>query len=238
MKKKIFNISAALGLVIAAASCTKESNDITPTRDLSNQSFVQFFNATVNSSRNFIYVNGVQANGNSAGYGVSFPTSSYAFALYSGSVGITIKDTLSTTTQLPQQFVQTFQPGRNYSIYTYDTITAPKRIVVENSFEIPADSSARLRFANLIYNPTAIPNVDVFSYRQNANVFTNVPVATLTNYIPFESGVSDTLYFRNAGTTTQLLKLPISLSRKRSYTLIYRGSYRSTTKTTTLQANN
>lgn len=238
MKKKFIYFTAALGLVIGAVSCEKESNDITPTRNIPNMSYVQWYNATVNSTRNFIYVNGIPANGNAVAYGASFPTSSYAFALYSGSNGIAIRDTLSTTTQVQQQFVHNFEAGKNYSIFTYDTITAPKRIVVENNFEIPADSSARLRFANLIYNPTAIPNIDVFSFQHNANIFTNVPAGSVTNFVPFNSAVTDTLYFRNTGTLTNLLKVPINLNRKRSYTVIYRGSYRSTTKTTTVIANN
>jgi len=240
MKKTIINkLVIAAALFITLSSCEKESNDNTPLREIPNAAYVQWINATVNSSnRNFIFINGIRTNGNGVAYGSTFPTSSYAFAVFPGSNGISIRDTLVTTTQVPNQFTQTFEANKNYTLFTYDTITSPKKIVVENNFEIPEDSSARLRFANLIYNPTAVPNVDVFSFKSQTNVFTNIPVGTVTNFIPYLSANQDTLYVRETGTSNLMAKLAINLNRKRSYTAVYRGSHRSTTKLISVHANN
>lgn len=248
MKKNIINkLVVASALFIGLSSCEKETNDTTPMREIPNAAYVQWINATVNSSnRNFIFVNGIRTNGTGVAYGSVFPTSSYAFAVFPGSNGINVRDTLTTSTQLQNQFTHTFEAGKNYTLFTYDTITSPKKIVVENNFEIPADSTARLRFANLIYSATVPTNVDVYSVRMQNNVFTNVPAGTVTGFIPHPSAILDTLYIREAGTSTQLFLLPVNLNRKRSYTAVYRGSHRvppvatptTTPRTATLHANN
>ncbi len=239
MKKNLINkLVIASALFIGLSSCEKETQDTTPMREIPNAAYVQWMNATVNSNRNFIFINGVRTNGTTVAYGTTFPTSSYAFAVFPGSNGINVRDTLVTSTQLQNQFTHTFEAGKSYTLFTYDTITAPKKIIVENNFEIPADSSARLRFANLIYNPTAVANVDVFSFKSQTNVFTNIPVGNVTNFVPFNSATLDTLYVRETGTSIQLAKLAVNLNRKRSYTAVYRGSHRSTTKTISVHANN
>lgn len=236
MKKNVYSLIILISLIAGITSCRKKSADITPVKT-ADKAFVQWYNATVNSSRNYIYVNGNPANGTAVAYGASFPASSYAFMLYPGSNGITIKDTLTTTTQAAQNFVQSFQAGKNYTIFTYDTITAPKRIVVENAFDVPVDNTARIRFANLIYNPTAIPNVDISSFRRGP-MFDNIPVATVTGFITMDAGVTDTLYVKQTGTSTLLFKTAMNLIQGRSYSAIYRGSYRTTTKTVSIVGNN
>jgi hypothetical protein len=244
MKKNLINkLVITSALFIGLSSCDKETQDTTPLRDIPNEAYVQWINATVNSSnRNFIFVNGVRTNGTGVAYGSTFPASSYAFAVFPGTTGINVRDTLVTSTQLQNQFVHDFAAGKNYTVFTYDTITNPKKIVVENNFELPEDGTARLRFANLIYSATAVPNVDVFSLKSQTNVFTNIPAATVTNFIPFNAATSDTLSIRQTGTSTELVRLPVNLNRKRSYTAVYRGSHRplptTTPKTATLHANN
>jgi hypothetical protein len=118
---------------------------------------------------------------------------------------------------------------------------SPKQKTVKNDIIIPDDTTARVRFANFIYSKTPVPNVDLFSVKRNANVFTNVATTDVTGYIPFNSAVTnataDTLMVRETGTTILLAQLNTYLPiRKRSYTLVLRGSYKAATPAKTLSS--
>jgi hypothetical protein len=111
----------------------------------------------------------------------------------------------------------------------YDTITSPKQKTVIDNIVTPQDTSMRIRFANFIYSPFAVPAVDVFSFNRNANLFTNVQVTDVTEFISYPSLLKvDTLYFRETGTLNQVAKFTIldGFPEKRNYTLVYRGSHR------------
>jgi hypothetical protein len=77
--------------------------------------------------------------------------------------------------------------------------------------------------------------MDVYSFSKGANIFTNVAVTDVTNYISYPSATgSDTLYFRESGSMTNIFKLTIfggtapTFIPNRVYTFVYRGSYRGT----------
>jgi hypothetical protein len=197
---------------------------------------VQVFSATVKATRNYVYVDGVPVSGAAVAFGGVFPGTAYSFKVNSGSRTFLIKDTLPATTQTPITFTQSMDPGKSYTVFTYDTILSVKQLTVVNDVVIPADTTCMLRFANFIYNTTPVPNVDVYSFRRGAApVFTNVATAAVTNFIPYASGLSDTLYVYATGTTTPLLakQLVPSLVPTRSYSAVYSGSYRGTKAVTT-----
>jgi len=229
MKTRLIYILSFLTLATAQMGCRKKTNDTTPVKDVPRQAYVQWFNGTLNSTRNFMYVNGIQINGTTNSFGGVFPSGAYSSAVYSGSSGITIKDTLSTSTQVAQNFVQELETGKSYTIFTYDTITSPKRLIAENGTSVLNGTNARVRFLNIIYNPTPPPTVDIFSVNQNNFVVMNLPVAQLTNFFEIAPGVSDTWQVRQSGTTTVMASLAISTSSlmpNRRYTFVYRGSHR------------
>ncbi|MCX8020414.1 MAG: hypothetical protein N2747_07980 [Chitinophagaceae bacterium] len=186
--------------------------------------------AIANASRNQVAMDGRLLTGSLLASGGVFPSAGYAATVPGGPLGFVIRDTLSTTTQVPLAFSANLQAGKQYVIFIYDTITAPRQRTVETPITIPADSTARLRFANFVYTRTAIPAVDIFSKRLNQNLFTNVNVTEVTNFIPFPSNFTDTLFVRSTGTTTNLATLNgMNLNPKRSYTVVFRGSYLATT---------
>lgn len=242
--KKIYSYPFLLATVFVLLSgCEKNIRDTTPQKsDLSNNTVVQVFVATVNATRNFIFVDGNQINGAALSTGSLFPgTGLNSFVVDPGLRRFLVVDTQTVktpvTTQVPLSFAENMQVGKNYTIFMYDTITTPKQKTVLTDIVIPSDNSARIRFANFIYNPSAVPAIDVYSFSQNANVFTNVAVTDVTNFITYPSAVSpDTLYIRETGSLTNILKVPINLTQKRSYTLVYRGSHRGT-RTSTLFIN-
>lgn len=262
-----------IGLVAVAVSsfymsCTKSKliRVAAIDNDFSNKSFVQVYNAALGTSRNYIYVDASAVTGAALAFGGTFPSASAPgnFAITSGFREFLIKDTLSTSTQPQMSFGETLQASNNYTIFMYDTVNAVKKKTVVNSIIIPLDTSSRLRFANFAYSPNAIPAVDIFSVNLNANVFTNVSTTDVTNYISYQSNRNDTLYVRLTGTTTNLLNRTVTTSgtppvtvttfspvqlilnptRLRSYTVIFRGGYRTdlttaaTVRTLSLFASN
>jgi hypothetical protein len=104
--------------------------------------------------------------------------------------------------------------------------------MVKDLIVTPSDTTARVRFANFPYSTAAIPNIDLYSTRRAANVFSNVSLAGVTDFIPYASNLLDTLYVRETGKTSNLAAIVgFSPITKRSYTVIFRGSYRLTTGT-------
>ena len=231
--KKINLIIWILAAPALYMSCTQETPHIAPkSSDISNSASVQVFNATVKAARNYVYVDGISVSGIALASGGVFPGTAYSFKVSAGSRSFTIKDTLPTTTQVPLTFTQNIEAGKSYTIFTYDTITSPKQITVLNNIVIPTDTSSRLRFANFIYNTTPVANVDVYSFRKGmvAPVFSNIATNQVTEFIPYSSGITDTLYVYAAGTTSPLIVKQVvqSLVPTRTYTSVYNGSYRGT----------
>jgi len=214
-------------------SCTKSFDEKTAQQsNFTNSSLIRVFIATVNASRNYIYLDGKPLNGSALTSGGMFPAAGiYASNIPPGVNGFLVRDTLSTTTQVPLSFAENLQVNKNYTIFMYDTITTPKQKTVETRYEVPADTTCRIRFANFIYNPSAVPAIDVFSYNKNANIFTNVAVTDVTGFITYPSRLAtDTLYIRETGSATNIIKVVVSgvFNDKRSYTMVYRGSHRGT----------
>lgn len=232
------------GLIV---SCTKSFDEkITPLTDFSDKTLAQVFVATVGASRNYVYVDGKAVTGTAMVSGSVFPSTGYAFSVTGGVRSFMIRDTLATSTQVPLVFAENMQVGKLYTIFAYDTITTPKQVTVPANIVIPADSTARLRFANFVHNSFDVPGVDVFSKRRNANIFTNVRRTEVSEFIPYASASqnplytansNDTLFIRETGTMNALVTINgFNPTAKRSYTLVYRGSHRGT-KTASIFAN-
>ena len=245
---KIIPGCCIIALAFVLQYCTKQPAKELAIRqsDFNNTSLVQVYLAIVNATRNYVYVDANPVTGTTLATGGVFPSSGYAANIPGGLRAFLIRDTSSavTATQVPLSFSENMQVGKNYTIFVYDTISSPKQKTVQTDIVIPSDSTARLRMSNFVYNPTAIPAVDVFSFIRNANIFTNVQVTDVTGFIPYATGANvpgalttDTLYIRETGTLNQIIKIPITLTRKRSYTVILRGSYRSATKVASIFAN-
>ena len=270
---KVTTILTTCGAVIVSAllavSCVKQTGKEVATEqtDFSNKAFVQVYNGTVNTTaRTYVYVDGNPVTGASMAYAASFPATSTPayFSVTSGVRAFLIRDTLVGSVQPPMSFGDNFEPGKYYTIFMYDTSIFVKQKKVVNNIVIPSDTSARIRFANFAYSPVAIPAVDIFSVKRNANIFSNVSVTEVTDFISFNSRVTDTLIVRVAGSGTNLLNRTITTSgtppvtvitfppvqliltptRLRSYTVIFRGGYRqdltsgATVRTLSLLNNN
>lgn len=236
MRTTLLKLTAGGTLLIALflQSCTKEaSTKLTTETNFTNSSLIRVFVATVNADRNYVYVDGKPINGSKLISGNLFPAAGiYASNIPAGLRAFLVRDTLAAATQIPLSFSENMQVNKNYTIFLYDTISSPKQKTVETKYVVPTDTTCRLRFANFIYNPTIVPAIDIFSFNKNANIFTNVAVTDVTDFITYPNtriGV-DTLYIRETGSATNIIKVVTSgvFQEKRSYTLVYRGSHRGT----------
>lgn len=236
MKSSIIIRTVLTGIVssVLLIACQKEAFDpiAKENRDLSSKAFVKFYNGIINSNRTYIYSDLVPLNGATIAYGGVFPSVSPAFSsLNAGIRKFAIRDTLFPSAQYPIAFDQQLDAGSFYTIFAYDSLNSPKFKVVKDNIQAFGDTTARVRFANFPYSTAAMPNVDIFSQKAQANVFTNIAPTAVTDFIPYASGLNDTLYVRATGTTTALTQATLLPTAKRSYTVIFRGSYRLTSGT-------
>jgi hypothetical protein len=241
----ITTCSAVIVSAILAVSCVKQTGKEVAKEQtgFADKSFVQVYNGIVGSSRNYVYVDAVPVTGALLAFNSIFPSTSTPanFSIGNGLRAFLVKDTSSTIlTQPPLSFAENLQNGKYYTIFLYDSVISPKKKIALNDVLIPSDTTSRVRFANFTFSPFAITAVDVYSKNLNANIFTNVSITDVTNYIPYESRRSDTLYLRPTGTTTNILnnngtaaapnyqpmQLIMTPTRLRSYTVIWKGSYR------------
>jgi hypothetical protein len=243
MKKiNYINLAAMIMVCVIGFSCDKHMDTIREeTFDLNNKAQVQLVVASPNATRNYLYVDSKQVTGATLGSGSIFPASStgVSFAVDPGLRSFLLRDTAAAATQMALNFAENLDAGKRYSIFIYDTLNALKQKTVRDEIIIPAgDSSARIRFANFVYNPTALPGFDIYSARRQANIFTNVQVTEVTPFIDIKAGLPDTLYIRTNGSTTNLqnvgvvppdIRVIVTPTPTRSYTLLFRGSYRTAT---------
>ena len=187
---------------VLLSACLKDIKDTNPqVNDFSNIARVQVINATVASTRNYVFVDGVPVTGASFAYGAVFPLSpNTSFMVPAGLRTFLIKDTSSTIlTQPPMSFAESFDGNRFYTIFMYDTVSQVKQKTVSTNIVVPTDGSARVRFANFVYFPTIIPGIDIFSKKRNEFVVTNLLPTQVTDFTSYPTGVNDTLYVSEAG---------------------------------------
>jgi hypothetical protein len=147
LKTAILKLSYCLFFGIILISCDRNPEWILEeNKNLSGQATVKVHNSIVNSARNNIYVDNVNVTGSTGvmfyspvSGSPSFPNTVYGFAVNAGQRSITIRDTLATSTQTPVTFTYNFEAGKNYTVFTYDTLNATKYKLVETPIVIPAE---------------------------------------------------------------------------------------------------
>ena len=156
-----------------------------------------------------------------------------AFAtILPGARTIRVYDSAAVPLQTPVSVSATFDAGKFYTVYTYDTSNAVKALIQNDVFTVPSDTTANVKFVNIIYSSSTIPNVDLYSRRKRANIATNIAPLGNSNYIKHITGLSDTLEVRATGTTTALTIFNgFTFNAKRTYNVVFRGRYQSTSGT-------
>lgn len=224
-------IVATMGVIM---SCTKRYLDRKASFDdnVDSKAQIQVYNAALNTQRNFVFMDGKRLSGTPMVYtqttttNAAYTGSGLIYAIEPGLHAMMIRDTLITSTQPLMQFAGNYDPKKNYTIFTYDSTNTVKHKAVETIIEVPADTTARVRFANFVFLKTGTPpNIDIYSTRKKANVWENIPLTTVTDFMPYESRVNDSLIVRPTGSMTGLDTAVFNFTPKRSFTLIFRGRY-------------
>lgn len=227
MKKYLIIFILSISTIFV--SCEREITLLTEENtDFTNKAQLKVYDAVVSATRNYVYADNVPLTGTTLGIGSIFPANISYAAINPGTRTIVIKDTLLTSTQVPVTFTSNFEAGKYYTVFVYDTATSPKFKVVEDRFVIPSDTSASLRFANMIYSRTPVPNVDIYSKNLNKDIFTNIPIGDVTNFISYPSRATDSFYVKETGTFNLLAGLLFTPQAQRVYTIIFRGRYQTT----------
>jgi hypothetical protein len=114
-------------------------------------------------------------------------------------------------------------PGKKYSMFIADPYGPPGVYTIEDNFKEPSLDKYGVRFINLCAD--AASRFDVTSARLGQVLFSNVGYKEMKDFIYLPTNtITDTLYLRNAGTTTVVAQLPGFNGRsQRVYTLYARG---------------
>jgi hypothetical protein len=240
MKK---NILILFSFAVILFACKKDySHSVAVYKsDLSNSAFLKVIDATLNSSRTYVYQDALQIPMSGTAMSIafasgtgSFPANTTYASIPSGNRVIIAKDTLATTKQKVISVAQNLNAGSYYTLFMYDTATNATPLFVKDSIQTTNDlSTARIRFANLVYASTS--NVDIYSSHAAGNLFTNISVGQATGFISIPANITDTFYVRATGTTTNLASYPpspvitgatpLTPVAGRSYTLAFEGKY-------------
>ena len=238
MKKNIARfILLSLGLPALLLSCAKQLDKvglITPVDGFAYIKIGQYspgFRNLLNGRDSFnVYVNGNKINGTFLTYGSLFPTASNLYAAVpTGNQlirltvnGVNTPDSISLI-----GFTKNLVPGAYYSFFLTDSLfstDASKQMFVQDNFIRSDTLHYTVRLVHAIPNDFG-GNIDVYSYRLGANMFSNISPSSTTPFVsePYTLTL-DTLSVRRAGTLTELYKYTsVIFARERAYTLVYKG---------------
>ena len=246
MKKNILIIlifACTTGLIW---SCKKKLELVAPVSGTSGLAYLKIadfatsFRLAVNGSDSFnVYVNGVKVNGAFLTYGSIFPTISN---LYAGvpagpqSIRISVNGKVTPDSITLASFNKTLTEGSYYSFIITDSLLKgdeSKQIFVQDNFARTDTTHYTLRFVHAILNDSVggVKNVDVYSTRRAANIFSNIAPGTVTAFttLPYTLA-NDTLIVRRPGFLYPLATLnTVVFARERAYTLVYKGQPGTTT---------
>jgi len=252
MKKYIPTIIFASFVVALGWSCVKSNPTVASTSSTNSYAFIKVsdfspnFRGIVGNRDSFnIYVNNVKLTGAFLSYGLTYPTASNLYAAVpAGTVSIKLSaigvnglaGTFGADSTVVATITKTLTAGGYYSFIMTDsllTATDSKQIFVQDNFTRTDTTHFTVRFAHTILADTAGKNVDVYSNRLGANMFSNISPGTVTTFTsqPYNI-ITDTLIVRRAGTSFELARLTtasIPFARERAYTVIYKGTAALTT---------
>jgi hypothetical protein len=133
---------------------------------------------------------------------------------------------------------KSLNPGWYYTLVITDSIaTTPdySKIWAVDNFIAPEQGKYLIRCINAVMNDTAGKKIDVYSFRNGANIFTNMSPGDVSGFSTFNipASAADSFSVRRAGTTFELARLnTVSITNNsRIYTLLYRGDGRLTSGT-------
>jgi hypothetical protein len=253
MKKSLQHIIfGALVLVVGLAACNKDTTYVADPVTSSSSAYIKFLHvspslATITGQADNVTLLNLDLKSNTyskitgtpLGYEKYFPTTTNAYAAVSAGIQ-TIKFSLAAVNQKDslELFLKKVQAdaGKYYSFIITDSIKSEslsKAMFLQDDLLTLGSAQIGMRFVHAIWNDTAAKNVDIFSVRNKANIFSARGAGSASTFTPLiYFTTSDTLIVRRAGTTFALATFNgASFTPGRNYTLVYKGNGAVTTAT-------
>ena len=245
MKKYITSIillTCTIGLIWSCSKKIENIGLVTPTDGYAFIKFGQYspnFRSIVNGRDSFnIYVNEKKINGAFLTFNSIFPGTSNLYAAVpvgTQTIRMTVNGVNTPDSASLFAFSKNLVAGKYYSLFVTDSLTSlneSKQMFLTDNFERKDTLHYSIRLVHTIFNDLG-GNIDIYSNRLAANMFTNISPGTATSYTtqPYTLAL-DTLILRRAGTLTELARFNGAvLARERAYTLVYKGNATVTTGT-------
>lgn len=246
MKKSLQNIYiTSLFLVIGLVACNKDTTYLAQPVISGNSAYIKFLHlspslATITGTADNITVLNFdpkssswnKITGTPLAYEKYFPTTTNVYAAVNAGPQ-TIKFSLAAVSQKDsaELFLKMVQAdaGKYYSFIITDSVKSTslsKAMFLQDDLLTLGSSQIGMRFVHAIWNDTAAKNVDIYSVRNNATIFSARSAGSATSFAPLNYfTTSDTLIIRRAGTTFALASFNgANFTPGRNYTLVYKGN--------------
>ena len=253
MKKSLQHIIfGSLVLVIGLVACNKDITYIAEPVSSSSSAYIKFLHlspslTTITGQADNVTLLNLDLKSNTyskitgtpLAYERYFPTTTNAYAAITAGLQ-TIKFSLAAVSQKDslELFLKKVQAdaGKYYSFIITDSVKSEslsKAMFLQDDLLTLGASQIGMRFVHAIWNDTAAKNIDIFSRRNNANIFSGRSAGSASTFTPLNYfTTSDTLIVRRAGTTFALATLNgATFTPGRNYTLVYKGNGAVTTST-------
>ena len=253
MKKSLQHIIfGALVLFVGLVACNKDTTYVADPVTLSSSAYIKFLHvspslATITGQADNVTLLNLDLKSNTyskltgtpLAYERYFPTTTNVYAAVTAGLK-TIKFSLAAISQKDslELFLKQVQAdaGKYYSFIITDSIKSEslsKAMFLQDDILTLGSSQIGMRFVHAIWNDTAAKNVDIFSVRNNATIFSGRSAGSASTFAPLNYfTTNDTLIVRRAGTTFALASLNgVGFTPGRNYTLVYKGNGAVTTAT-------
>lgn len=197
-------------LSVVLAACSKDKSE--PLR----LAGIAFVNASPDTTKYGIYVNGQLANPNS----LFFYKKKYDYAgLYPGLIRIDIAKKGSNTSLLSREDV--YLSGKAYSFFVADTGSKRTLLKIEDDLTAPETDKAKVRFVNLSPGSTGL-NLAING--KDADLFTNKLFKESTLFTSVDPGESVTFNIKdNATKAVTATVANVKIEKGKLYTIWARG---------------
>ena len=263
--KSLLKITFLLSFIIMFFGCKKDDlvyiAKFTSDDSLSKLAFVKFFHLSPNfpsitkTTDNInLVINRTTLVSSPIAYNGFFPSAlnNYVIVNAGNSTIDLLARSLSNADTIVKSWTFNFEAGKYYTIAITDSIfnvvnpTSP--IINDIDVNTANQNKFKLRIAHLCLNDTVGKKIDVYSVKQNANLFTNIAIGQVSEFKEFNffsttliSSVAttynliDSIYIRRAGTNFNLagpfVNTTLPFIGLKSFTLFYRGNGNLTTGT-------